>query len=57
LKRVAILGLGAMGRNHYNTLKNIKNVEIVALCDVVKNGEFKEPFFYDLETMRDEVKP
>lgn len=57
MKRVAILGLGAMGRNHYNTLKNIKNVEIVALCDVVKNGEFKEPFFYDLETMLDEVKP
>jgi predicted dehydrogenase len=57
LKRVAILGLGAMGRNHYNTLKNIKNVEIVALCDVVKNGEFKEPFFYDLETMLDEAKP
>ncbi|MDQ1337642.1 MAG: UDP-N-acetylglucosamine 3-dehydrogenase [Campylobacterota bacterium] len=46
-----------MGRNHYNTLKNIKNVEIVALCDVVKNGEFKEPFFYDLESMLDEVKP
>lgn len=46
-----------MGKNHYNTLKNIKNVEIVALCDVVKNGEFKEPFFYDLETMLDEVKP
>ncbi|MFA7353244.1 MAG: Gfo/Idh/MocA family oxidoreductase [Sulfurimonadaceae bacterium] len=57
MKRVAILGLGAMGRNHYNTLKNIKNVEIVALCDVVKNGEFKEPFFYDLETMLDEAKP
>jgi UDP-N-acetylglucosamine 3-dehydrogenase len=57
LKRVAILGLGAMGRNHYNTLKNIKGVEIVALCDVVKNGEFKEPFFYDLETMLDGVKP
>jgi predicted dehydrogenase len=57
LKRVAILGLGAMGRNHYNTLKKIKDVEIVALCDVVKNGEFAEPFFYDLETMLNEVKP
>jgi len=57
LKRIAILGLGAMGRNHYNTLKNIKGVEIAALCDVVKNGEFEEPFFYDLEKMLDEVKP
>lgn len=57
MKRVAILGLGAMGRNHYNTLKNIKKAQIVALCDVVKNGEFEEPFFYDLETMLDEIKP
>lgn len=46
-----------MGRNHYNTLKNIKNAQIVALCDVVKNGEFEEPFFYDLESMLDDVKP
>jgi len=57
LRRVVILGLGAMGRNHYNTLKNIKNAQIVALCDVVKNGEFEEPFFYDLESMLDDVKP
>ncbi len=57
MRRVVILGLGAMGRNHYNTLKNIKNAQIVALCDVVKNGEFEEPFFYDLESMLDDVKP
>lgn len=46
-----------MGRNHYNTLKKIKGVEIAALCDVVKNGEFEEPFFYDLESMLDEARP
>lgn len=46
-----------MGKNHYNTLKNIGGIKIVGLCDVVKNGEFKEPFFTDLETMLDEVKP
>lgn len=57
MKRVAILGLGAMGRNHYNTLKKIDGAEIVGLCDVVKNGEFEEPFFTDLQTMLDEVKP
>jgi len=57
LKKIAILGLGAMGRNHYNTLKKIDSAEIVGLCDVIKNGEFAEPFFYDLETMLDETKP
>ncbi|MCK9454313.1 Gfo/Idh/MocA family oxidoreductase [Sulfurimonas sp.] len=57
MKKIAILGLGAMGKNHYNTLKNISGVEIVGLCDVVKNSEFKEPFFTDLHTMLDNVEP
>ncbi len=57
MQNIAIIGLGAMGKNHYNTLKNIKNVNIVALCDVVKNGDFQEPFFTSLEIMLDEVKP
>lgn len=46
-----------MGRNHYNTLKKIDGAEIVGLCDVVKNGEFAEPFYFDLETMLNEAKP
>jgi predicted dehydrogenase len=57
LKKVAILGLGAMGKNHYNTLKNISGAKIVGLCDVVKNSEFNEPFFTDLQSMLDSVKP
>ncbi|WP_310441311.1 Gfo/Idh/MocA family oxidoreductase [Sulfurimonas sp.] len=57
MKRIAIIGLGVMGKNHYNTLKNISGIKIVALCDVVKNKEFEEPFFTDLETMLDEIKP
>jgi len=46
-----------MGKNHYNTLKNISGVKIVGLCDVVKNGEFEEPFFTDLDTMLDKTNP
>lgn len=55
MKRVAIIGLGAMGKNHYNTLKNIKEVSIVALCDVVKNGDFSEPFFHSVDEMLQSV--
>ena len=46
-----------MGKNHYNTLKNINNVKIVGLCDIVKNYEYEEPFFTDIDKMLDETKP
>lgn len=56
--RIALIGLGSMGRNHYRILRELKNrVEIAGLCDVVKSGEFEEPFFTDVETMLDSVKP
>ncbi|MBU1658768.1 Gfo/Idh/MocA family oxidoreductase [bacterium] len=57
MHKIAIVGLGAMGKNHYRILKNIKNVKIVALCDVVKNGDFEEPFYTGLDLMLDEAKP
>jgi predicted dehydrogenase len=49
--KIAIIGLGSMGKNHYRVLKNISDVEIVALCDVVKKENYKEPFYQDLEDM------
>lgn len=56
--RIALIGLGSMGRNHYRILHELKNrVEIAGLCDVAKNGEFEEPFFTDVDTMLDSVKP
>ncbi|MCW8894975.1 MAG: Gfo/Idh/MocA family oxidoreductase [Sulfurimonas sp.] len=57
MKNIAIVGLGVMGKNHYNTLKKINGVKIVGLCDVVKNDEYEEPFFTDLDTMLDETLP
>ena len=57
MKNIAIVGLGVMGKNHYRTLKNIPDVNIVALCDAIKNDEFEEEFFTDLATMLDSAKP
>jgi len=51
MDKIAIIGLGSMGKNHYRVLKNISDVEIVALCDVVKKENYKEPFYQDLEDM------
>ena len=55
--KIAIVGLGLMGKNHYRILKTIQDVDIVGLCDVVQNDTFDEPFFTDVDTMLDEVKP
>lgn len=57
MQRIAIIGLGIMGRNHYNTLKNIETAEIVGLCDIENFNNLSEPFFTDLETMLIELKP
>lgn len=57
MQNIAIVGLGVMGRNHYSTLKNIENANIVGLCDVTENDEYKERLFTDLEQMLVEAKP
>ena len=55
---IALIGLGSMGRNHYRILRELRNkVNLVGLCDVVKNGEFDEPFFTDVDAMLDAVRP
>lgn len=49
--KIAIIGLGAMGKNHYRVFSSNMNVKIAALCDVVQNDEYKEPFYTDLDQM------
>lgn len=57
IHKIAIVGLGVMGKNHYKTLKTLESVEIVGLCDLTKSNEYSEPFFTDLESMLIETKP
>ena len=32
--KVAIVGVGGMGGNHFNIYKKMDNVELIAACDV-----------------------
>ena len=43
--RFGIAGVGKMGQNHLRELQKNKNVELVALYDLQKNEDFKEPFY------------
>lgn len=61
--RVAVLGIGNMGRGHLNELRRMEDVEIVALCSVpaapaleynAQNG-VHYPVYEDFDKMLDEV--
>lgn len=49
--KVALIGLGSMGQNHYRVLKSLSGFEITALCDIKQTREYEEPFFTDLDEM------
>lgn len=49
--KVALIGLGSMGQNHYRVLKSLTGFEITALCDIQQTREYDEPFFTDLDEM------
>lgn len=57
MQNIAIVGLGVMGKNHYNTLKNIEKANVVGLCDVNHSNDYEEPFYTDFETMLVETNP
>ncbi len=51
MKKIAIIGLGSMGKNHYRVLKNLPGVEIAALCDVEKKINYPEKFYTNIDEM------
>ena len=49
--KVAIIGLGSMGQNHYRVLKSLDGFKVTALCDIKQTKEYDEPFYIDLDEM------
>jgi len=49
--KVALIGLGSMGQNHYRVLKSLTGFELTALCDIQQTRDYDEPFFTDLDEM------
>ena len=49
--KVALIGLGSMGQNHYRVLKSLNEFQITALCDIQQTKEYDEPFYTSLDEM------
>lgn len=60
--RLAVVGAGAMGRNHIRFIQEEEQTELVAIADAFEGAkatadEAGVPFYTDPATMMDEVKP
>ncbi|MDA7848092.1 Gfo/Idh/MocA family oxidoreductase, partial [Sulfurospirillum sp.] len=54
--KVALIGLGSMGQNHYRVLKGLTGFEITALCDIQQTKDYDEPFYTDLDEMLEKAE-
>ncbi len=54
--KIAIVGLGVMGKNHYRVLQNIPNVKIVGLCDIKVKDEFEHKLYRDIDEMLNNIE-
>lgn len=60
--RIAVVGAGAMGRNHLNLIAKEPQAQLVAIADAFEGArgtaeEAGVPFYLDAAQMMDEVKP
>jgi UDP-N-acetylglucosamine 3-dehydrogenase len=49
--RIAVVGLGSMGRNHYRILRSQPDVELVAVCDPHLEESYPERMYGDVEQL------
>ena len=54
--KVALIGLGSMGQNHYRVLKSLPEFELTALCDIQQTKDYDEPFYTDLDEMLEKAE-
>ena len=56
--KIAVIGLGSMGKNHYRILKELEDkAVIVGLCDQEQLNGYDEPCYTDVEMMLEHTKP
>jgi len=56
--KIALIGLGSMGKNHYRILKELEDkTVIVGLCDKEPLTGHDEPCYSNVETMLENTKP
>ena len=60
--QIAVIGAGAMGRNHIRIISEEPEAQLVAISDVMEAGrgiadQHAVPFFLDAVDMMEEVKP
>jgi predicted dehydrogenase len=52
MNKIAIIGLGSMGKNHFRILSTIPNIELVALCDpMINSNDYDQKTYVDLDLM------
>ena len=54
--KIAIIGMGVMGKNHYRVLQTIPEAEVVGLCDSVAKDEFSHKLYRDLDEMFETIE-
>jgi predicted dehydrogenase len=57
ITKVAIIGLGKMGRNHYGCLQELSNVEIVGVVEPRGFSEFHGPVYDTVSALLSDTKP
>lgn len=54
--KLALIGIGSMGKNHYRVIKEISEFELVGICDNMAEDIYDTPIFDDIDKMLKELE-